>query len=174
MNYIELVEPAQLGIHEVGPEWLDSPFLNLKVMPPKQKGKRFEEISIDLLKKLGYTTKRRTNSNHDVILESKKVEIKGSTLRRGCENEFTFLQIRPYQDYEQMLFTCFYPQKLEMWLLDKQAINDNIVEGMSVKGQADKYIKAQHGGSKAQGNDTFCFMGHPSTLGAVPVLQKQI
>lgn len=174
MNYLELVDPMHLVGHTIGAEWDDSPFRDLKLMPAKQKGKRFEEISIDLLKKLRYKTKKRTSTDHDVILENKKVEIKGSTLRRNCEEEFTFLQIRPYQDYEEMLFTCFYPHKVEMWLLDKQAINDNIVNGMSVKGRADIYIKAQHGGSKAQGNDTFCFMGHPSRLGATPVLMKEL
>ena len=103
--------------------------------------------------KLGYTVQKAENSDHDRIINGVKVEIKGSTLAKNKKN-FSFLQIRPDQDYHLMMFAMFYPNELVLMEMEKEQVIKNVELGI---------FKKQHGGKKADSGQ-FCYYGNKETL----------
>lgn len=148
-----LVDENMIRPDELDPRYVGSPFQHLKVMHAKQKGKRFEMITSDVCQKLGHKVEKPTNTDHDRIIDGIKSEIKGSTLAKGTDH-FSFLQIRPDQDYERMIFSMFYPNELVLMEMDKQTIRKCIDDGV---------FKKQHGGNKAN-SGTYCYYGNKETL----------
>ena len=182
-NFADLINGDFLIPANLDPRWLNSKFISIKQLDAKVKGKRLEEITSFILNHLDYLVEPSTNTDHDIILDGKKTELKGSTLINGEEDKFSFLQIRPSQDYEQVVFTLVYPEKLELWVLDKESIKTNILEGQKPENKIrarrkkgdpkkiNKFIKPQHGGNDGN-SGTYCFHGHPKTLGATQILRK--
>lgn len=155
-NFIELIDEQFLQPEETDPRYDDSPFKHLKNMLPKQKGKKFEQIVECVYRKLGYTVKERSSSDHDKIIDGQKCEVKGSTLVKG-KDIFSFLQIRPDQDYDSMIFAMFYPHELTLISMEKQLIEKLINNGT---------FKKQHGGNKSE-SGTFCYYGNKESLQAL-------
>jgi hypothetical protein len=153
MNLIEHVDHKYLNINVSDPRYANSVFRSLKELPPKQKGKFFELIVSDVLTKIGFSVKPPVNTDHDRIVNSVKVEIKGSTLAKGCPN-FSFLQIRTNQDYDKLLFAMFYPDELVLMEMSKEDVAKNIESGV---------FKKQHGGNKGE-SGTYCYYGNKETL----------
>ena len=163
---INLIEKTLLEPHSIDPRYEDSPFRNIKLMDARTKGKRYELITEDVLSKLGYDIQPPENVQHDRIVNGAKVEIKGSTLRKNL-NDFTFLQIRPKDDYEYLVFTMCYPEELVIMYMDKSTVMENINNGSFMK---------QHGGNKRD-SGTYCYYGTKETLsklGAKTIDQLQI
>jgi hypothetical protein len=133
--------------------YANSPFRHLKQMHAKQKGKRYEKITECVIRKLGHTVSKPTNTDHDRIIDGLKVEIKGSTLNKNTEH-FSFLQIRPSQDYDKMYFSMFYPDKLVIVEMNK----DKIIENIKLRN-----FKKQHGGNKAD-SGTYLYYGNLESL----------
>ena len=129
-------------------------------MLPKQKGKRYELITADVYSKLGYKVTKPENTDHDRIINDIKVEVKGSTLNKG-KDFFSFLQIRPAQDYAKVAFAMFYPQELVIMELTKDQVKQAIKDG---------HMKKQHGGNKAE-SGTFCYYGNRETLAALGAIE---
>jgi hypothetical protein len=129
--------------------WDNSPFKNLKKMGAKQKGKRFEMIVKHLL-----NGNDRSNTDNDMVLSSDMIgshEIKGSTVTKGYDDHFSFLQIRPLQSYDFLTLACFYfDGRIDIYTIPKgdvvQMINDNV-------------FKKQHEGGKGKGS-TYCYNGN--------------
>lgn len=153
MNLIDLINPNYLTEEVFDPRYENSIFCNLKKMSPKPKGARMEMIVRDILTHMGYTVESPTSTDHDVIASGHKYEIKGSTLAKNTIN-FSFLQIRPEQDYESLIFTMFYPDELVMMVMDKPTIIKNIEKGI---------FKSQHGGKKGN-SKTYVYYGNKETL----------
>jgi len=86
--------------------YLNSSFRVYKEMSSRKKGKYFEMIVAEYFEKQGYSVTRSSNSDHDRIINGKKVEIKGSILW-GEGTHFRWQQIRPSQDYFPKDFTWF-------------------------------------------------------------------
>lgn len=161
MSLVSLIDPTLLQPEAEDPRYVNSPFRNLKPLAAKQKGKRFEMIVADVYKKLGYAVRKAENTDHDRIICSMKTEIKGATLVKGKE-VFSFLQIRPSQDYEAMTFAMFYPDDLVLMEMNKEQIKQCVAKGI---------FKKQHGGNKAE-SGTFCYYGNKESLtelGAIEV-----
>lgn len=153
MNMLDLVDPALLKEEQEDARYEKSPFRQLKKLLPKQKGGRYENITECVMRKLGYTVEKPLSTDHDRIINGKKVEIKGSTLNKNTDH-FSFLQIRPDQDYESMYFVMFYPNELVIMEMTKDVVLENIRNGK---------FKKQHGGNKAQ-SGTYLYYGNRESL----------
>ena len=160
-NFIDIMDDSLLETIKKDVRYENSKFKNLRYLPPRTKGSIFEKIGKDLFHKLGYSLKRPVSTDHDIIVNGQKVEIKGSTLVMN-KNVFSFLQIRPDQDYEKIVFILAYPKELKMVEMDKKNILNNIENGI---------FRKQHGGKKSN-SGTFCYYGNYETLlsiGGTPV-----
>lgn len=135
------------------PRYKDSPFIHLKKLLPKQKGKRYEKITENIFKSVGAKVQKPTSTEHDRIIDGKKVEIKGSMLNAGTDN-FSFLQIRPDQDYDSIYFVMLYPSQIVIMEMGKDEVKKQIESGI---------FKKQHGGNKAESR-TFLYYGNRETL----------
>jgi hypothetical protein len=156
---IELIDPLLLLPEEIDSRYMNSPFRHIKLMGPKQKGKRYENIAESVLTKIGFSVIKAENTEHDRIINGIKTEIKGSTLNKDCDN-FSFLQIRPDQDYKQMFFVMCYPNELVIMKMSKKTIQKNIDSGI---------FKKQHGGNKAESR-TFMYYGNKESLSQIGAL----
>lgn len=162
-NILATVDPKLLAAPDEDKRYINSPFRELKKMGPKQKGKRYELITIHLLKKQNRKIQKPLSTDHDTIADGVKYEIKGSTLVKDG-NVFSFLQIRPSQNYDAILFSMFYPDEIVVMEMSKENVIKNIESGC---------FKKQHGGKKAQ-SGTFCYYGNKETLaqmGAVEIIR---
>ena len=149
MDLSHLIDQSLLTEDIIDPRWENSPFFKLKLMKAKQAGARYEAIAKNILEQLGHKVEKPTSTDHDCIVDGEKVEIKGSMLTKGSNDKFSFLQIRPAQDYEKVLFLCISFDKVEVYTLTKAEILERIDSGI---------IKKQHGGNNAN-SGTFCYNG---------------
>lgn len=148
-NFLDIVDKSLLEPIDRDPRWDDSPLKFLYQMGPRQRGMQFEKIVSDLLTRFGHDVRKSHNTDYDRWLNSSRIEIKGSLCGKNSER-FTFLQIRPNQEYDCMIFLCCFPFEINMFSMDKAQIISNIQQ---------KKIKPQHGGN-AGNSGTFCF--HPT------------
>jgi len=153
MQLIEMIDVSLLQPEDRDTRYDDSPFKHIKAMGAKQKGKYYELITENVLSQIGYTVEKPVNTDHDRIINGVKTEIKGGTLNKGTD-VFSFLQIRPDQDYQELMFTMCYPHKLVIMKMDKNAVNNCVKRGV---------FKKQHGGNKGN-SGTFCYYGNAETL----------
>lgn len=136
---------------EIDSRWSDGPFLGIKLMPAKAKGKRFEELAHYVLEKLGHKVIRAINTDHDRIIDGLKTEIKGSTITKGSDDCFSFLQVRPAQDYDCLLLeTLWFDGTVKFHRIPKQDLVAMISNGI---------FKKQHGGNRAE-SGTYCYNGN--------------
>lgn len=134
----------------------DSPFRVYKEMSSKKKGKYFELIVQEYLKKQGYKVGKAVNSDHDrVINDLIKLEIKGSLLW-GEGTHFRWQQIRTNQDYDLICFVAIYPEAVRLYAATKDVVK-SIVEVQDHNGY---WIHNQHGGKKVN-SGTFVLDGMP-------------
>jgi len=146
---IDVTLPASLLEEDsIDKRWLNSPFKNLKRMGAKQKGKRFELIVKNLLK-----GDNRTHTDNDMVLTEENIgshEIKGSTVTKGYDDRFSFLQIRPQQVYDFLTLACFYfDGRIDIYSIPKSDVNRMI---------HDNIFKKQHEGKRGSGA-TYCYNG---------------
>jgi len=163
MLNINLIDKTLLVQELEDSRYMNSEFRFLKQLHAKQKGKRYEEITACVLVNLGHTVSKPTSTDHDRIVDGLKVEIKGSCLNKGT-NHFSFLQIRPDQEYDEIMFSMFYPDGLVIMKMTKEKVLDAIRAGV---------FKKQHGGNKAN-SGTFMYYGDHNSLanlGAVEITE---
>jgi len=160
MGLENIVDSALLTEDIIDSRWEESPFYKLKLMKAKQAGARYEAITKDILTKLGHTVEDPESTDHDCIVNGEKIEIKGSMLTKGHDSDFfSFLQIRPAQDYNAVIFMTIDFDEIHLYKMTK----DKVMEAIE-----NKIIKKQHGGNKAN-SGTFCYNG-PMTRLDVEVL----
>lgn len=150
---VNMVDSNLLLPEDPDPRYVNSVFCHLKGLGAKQKGKRYEKITEDVLRKIGFKVEKPTSSQHDRIINGRKVEIKGSMLARDS-NTFSFLQIRPNQEYDAIFFSMFYPDEIIIMEMDKKQIVENVKAGV---------FKSQHGG-KSGNSGTYCYYGEKNSL----------
>jgi hypothetical protein len=153
MSLLQSIDPQLLAPVQSDSRYDHSPFRNLRLLAPKQKGERYEKITIALMQQLGHTYLPRTSSQNDAMFDGTVYEIKGSMLGNGIDN-FSFLQIRPDQDYQALLFVMFYPQRVIIMSMHKPDILAQVASGV---------FRPQHRGQ--QGNTgTYLYQGNEKTL----------
>lgn len=145
-----ILDPRLLTGSEIDPRWARGPFTGLKLMPAKAKGKRFEEIAATVFESRGMNVARPRNSDHDRIVDGQSCEIKGSTITKDSDRTFSFLQIRPQQDYEFLILETFwFDGTIKFHRIPKADVHQLV---------ADRVFKPQHGGNSGN-SGTFCYNG---------------
>lgn len=147
------------SIDPIDRRYVGEPFEFLKkITTPKQLGTRMEKL-VDWYVStiLGMSIKRAPNgvTEYDRLIDGIRYEIKGATLGKGKLESFGFNQIRPYQDYDYVLFAMFYPNKMVVAAMTKVQVEQNVVF---------KVFKPQHGGKKAAEPNTFTYKGSQDDL----------
>ena len=161
MDLSNLVDPSLLTEDIIDPRWEASRFFKLKLMKAKQAGARYERIASSIMKNLGNMIEKPENTDHDRIINGRKIEIKGSMVTKGSDDKFSFLQIRPDQDYDAVLFMAIDFDTIKLYELNKEEIQERIDRGV---------FKKQHGGNKGN-SGTFCYNGTIADLAPHPITQ---
>lgn len=139
-----------LKADDVDPRWKKSLFYSLKLLPAKQKGKRFEEISKSIIAAKGFKVGARNSSDNDFTVAGRGYELKGSTVTKGTDDVYSFLQIRPDQDYDYLVLTTFhFDNIITLYRIPKKDVIGLIKANV---------FKKQHGGQKAESR-TYCYNG---------------
>jgi hypothetical protein len=150
-----LLSPGLLAGCDIDPRWSTGPFGLLKLMPAKAKGKRFEQIAQDIFERRGMKVDRPTNSDHDRIVDGATCEIKGSTITKDSDDTFSFLQIRPQQDYEYLILETFwFDGTVKFHRIPKVHVHALV---------GDRTFKPQHGGNNGN-SGTYCYNGPVSAF----------
>tara|TARA_R110000772_G_scaffold82558_4_gene175056 strand:+ start:728 stop:1237 length:510 start_codon:yes stop_codon:yes gene_type:complete len=150
---LEMLNPELLNPQKRDTRYDGSPMMHVKNMGPGQKGSTCEKMVEDLYTKMGSVVEKPTSSEHDRIIDGIKTEIKGSCLAANSD-VFSFLQIRPSQDYSQLIFFMAYPNEVVMMKMNKETV---------MKCVENKHFKPQHGGKKGN-SGTYLYYGNPTTL----------
>ena len=100
-----------------------------------------------------------SSTEYDRVIDGLDTEIKGSMITKGSDDKFSFLQIRPKQSYDQVLFLAIGFDRIELYTMTKAEVLDAIEAGI---------FKPQHGGKKGN-SGTYCYNGTMENLGATPV-----
>ena len=158
-DFATLVDNDLIQADIMDPRWEDSPFFKLKCMKAKQAGSRYEKIVENIFTNMGIEVDAPESSDHDRIIEGEKIEIKGSMITKGTDDKFSFLQIRPKQDYDTVVFLAIYFDEINLFEMTKKEIKEKIKKGI---------FKPQHGGKKGD-SGTFCYNGTMEDLGATPI-----
>lgn len=152
-NLLDLINEDLLTPERKTSLYDNSPFKSFVGLPPKTKGSIYEKIVRSVCSKLGGLVLDPLSSDHDMLFEGEKYEIKGAMLDAQGKG-FTFNQIRPDQDYDYILFACFYPDGLYMLVMDKSRSVELCDSGV---------FKKQHGGNKADSR-TYIYKGTAEDL----------
>jgi len=122
-------------------EWRGSPFAWIKTRPSRQVGAIGEKLVAGWLAARDFNVTRSPDSEADRVIESKRVEIKFSTLWKN--GGYKFQQLRD-QDYEFAICLGISPFDAHCWALPKSVILHEWHQGGG--------LTTQHGG--AGGSDT--------------------
>ena len=115
---------------------------------PKAKGSRGERLAAEVMESLGHNILRKKsgklarlsgNSDHDIVVNGHRVEVKLS-LTWGTEyDKFTWQQIRSLQEYDRIIFVGINPDEVKMWWATKEDLENNVFGDAAFR---------QHGGKK--------------------------
>ena len=158
-DYAWLVDEDLITADIMDPRWEESPFFKLKCMKAKQAGSRYEKIVENIYTNAGVNVEPPESTEYDRFIDGKRTEIKGSMITKGSDDKFSFLQIRPKQSYDQVLFLTISFERIELYTMTKDEVLDAIEAGI---------FKPQHGGKKGN-SGTYCYNGTMKNLGATPV-----
>jgi len=165
-DYLSTKVCKQVNKQLANDRYKDSAFFSLKNLSSKVKGAQFERLYQEYMESKGCVVEKPSNKNlsqhksdHDRIVDGRKKEIKGSFLwNSGSEKlQFRWQQIRPGQDYDDVVFLAFFPDRLEIYEADKETVR-SVVEVQDEKGN---WIHNQHGGKRVN-SGTFFLDGVPS------------
>ncbi len=132
----------------VGEAWRGSPFAWIKGRPSRQVGKIGEQLVAGWLASRRFNIARCPDSDADMLVEDKRVEVKFSTLWQN--GQYTFQQLRD-QRYEIAVCLGVSPFTAHCWVLTKE----EVLHHWRVAAN----IASQHGG--AAGSDTGWFRVDP-------------
>ena len=153
---IHTLDPKLLAEATADVRYANSPFRALKTLGPKVRGSRYEKITIDLMKALGHKYSRRTSTQSDARFDDTEYEIKGSMLGKNSD-QFSFLQIRPNQNYDSLMFTMLYPDRVVIMTMTKDQVKHNVEQNV---------FKKQHEGKEGLGA-TYSYYGNQQTLSEI-------
>ena len=140
-----------LASSDIDVRWMNGPFYNLKLLSARTKGKRFEEIASYIFTQKNMIVMSSTSTDYDRIVDGYRFEIKGSTITKDTDDCFSFLQIRPTQEYDYVILETFwFDGTIKFYKISKNDIIKMISSGVFIK---------QHGGNKAE-SGTYCYNGN--------------
>jgi hypothetical protein len=113
-----LLKKSYIVAGEIDP-WASSPFAWIRERPSRQVGKIGEQLVSEWCKKKGFNVLQSSDSECDLIINDKRVEIKFSTLWES--GVYTFQQIRN-QDYAYAIFLGLSPSSAHCWVVRKELL----------------------------------------------------
>ena len=125
--------------------YADSQFKPIKDMTSKRKGRFFELLTEEYVdRELKMTVSKPKNTEHDTVINGKKVEIKGSFrwVVDGQLKHYRWQQIRPSQDYEYIVFLAVDPKNIRFYCASKQEVSDFV----TIQDSNGNFPYNQHGG----------------------------
>ena len=124
--------------------YADSKFKPIKNMTSNRKGRFFEQLTEVYATNQCWKVSKPENTEHDTIINGKKVEIKGSFrwVVDGKLTNFCWQQIRPSHDFEYIVFLAVDPRKCEFYCGTKQEVTDFV----TIQDSNGNYPYNQHGG----------------------------
>lgn len=136
--------------------YANSPFRFVKALSSSKKGKFFEKIVTEYLKRQGFKVGRADSSEYDRKINGKiRLEIKGSSLWEGG-TQFRWAQIRPKQSYDVICFLAMHPDRIELLGAPKSVVDEVVLE----RDSEGNWLHNQHGGKKVD-SGTFMLQGFP-------------
>ncbi|NDB61922.1 hypothetical protein EB001_26300 [bacterium] len=158
-DYLSTKVCKQVNKQLANDRYKDSVFLSLKNLSSKKKGAYFESMYQEYMESKGCVVGKSGSTDNDRVVDGRKKEIKGSFLWADNNNKlhFRWQQIRPGQDYDDVVFLAFFPDRLEIYEANKETVR-NAVEVQDERGN---WIHNQHGGKKVN-SGTFFLDGVPS------------
>ena len=159
LDYMDYIDMSLFSDDAIAEEWIGSTFFVLRKMHVRRKGSRMEKQVMHMLQAMGRQVRKKENPGHDCVLDGIRTEIKGS-----CKNddtgEFSFLQIRPNDDYEDILLLFVYPNTLSLMSIPKEnvlaLIEEEHKKWTEAREKGEKYtrkISPQHSGARGAKQD---------------------
>jgi hypothetical protein len=97
--------------------WDGSPFKWIYILPESSKGPLLEKIFRYFLTAIGFNVENRTDSEHDMIVNGMRVELK-SAFASGRINGDRLLWAHIKQNYDVLILLGIFPHKILMWVFD--------------------------------------------------------
>ena len=138
MNLTEVALRTPVMRDEENPKWniwQSSPFESFYLSSSKAKGSKGERLLAAVLETLGHDILRDNtgklqrldgNSDHDIVVDNYKVEVKTSLTWGEERDKFTWQQIRSKQDYERIIFIGLNPDEMKVFWATKKDLEENI------------------------------------------------
>lgn len=104
--------------------WANSPFAWIKTRPSRQIGKIGEQLVAEWCRHLGFLVTRSGDSECDLVIGGRRVEVKFSTLWES--GVYTFQQVRD-QNYEYAVFLGISPFDAHCWLASKILLRQHVI-----------------------------------------------
>ncbi|MCX7897442.1 MAG: hypothetical protein N2441_06175 [Rhodocyclaceae bacterium] len=104
--------------------WLGSPFAWIRTLPSRQRGKVGEQLIAGCCRELLLEVEDSPDSQADLIIEGRRVEIKFSTLWES--GAYTFQQIRN-QNYEFIICLGVSPFLAQCWVIPKIVLHEYVI-----------------------------------------------
>ena len=109
----------------------DSPFFNFTFLAPRSKGKIGETLVRNCCLSKNIRCEKALNSQHDLIINGKRIEIKTSFINK--DNRLLFQQIRINQNWDFIIFVGFYTNDVKVWCMTKSYIEELVKQNIIVK-----------------------------------------
>lgn len=160
-DYLSTKVCKQVNKELANDRYKDSAFLSLRNLSSKVKGAQFEYLYQEYMESKGCVVEKppHRNTDCDRIVDGRRKEIKGSFLwnNKNKKLQFRWQQIRPGQNYDDVVFLAFFPDRLEIYEADKETVR-SVVE---VQDKDGNWPHNQHGGKRVN-SGTFFLDGVPS------------
>lgn len=147
---IEIADELSKVYEDDQEAWKDSPFAWLKTLQSRRRGKAFENLVSSWLIDHNFSVSQSPNSEADLVINSIRAEVKGSTLWES--GIYKFQQIRD-QNYKVLICLGISPSDVHIWVIPKEIV---------MTWWKENKIRSQHGGRS--GNDTAWLHVNPGQI----------
>ena len=100
------------------PDWDNSAHSMIKRIPPAAIGSLGKALILDIFESLGHNIEHPENTDHDIKIDGKKVELKTAT--NAGDDKYIINQIRPNQDFEVIIMLLIDPNGYRMFKADSK------------------------------------------------------
>jgi hypothetical protein len=109
------------GAHD---EWSDSVFRELHNEPPAVKGRKLKLLAMEILKRNGLTIEDSgVRSAYSFKANGRRIALKTSTKVKNTINNFSFLQIKDEQEWDDLLMMVLFPNgRIQFYQVTKKEV----------------------------------------------------